>query len=275
MVQEASALKGRTIAVTRPREQAEEAGKIIEEKGGKPYLIPTIEVKGQRDLSATKGFLDALMRNEVDYVIFMSINGARHLLNAVERLGLKNQLSKHLKDTVTVAVGPKTADELKNHGIRVDLIPENYTSEGIIQTLQQRHVYDKSIYIPRTSEAPPELAEKLRNMGNTVREIHVYRSQLPRDPRLSETFLRDLANGKIDAIIFSSSLGVKNFVQMLKQHVSQENLRELIHEKSTIVAIGPTTAKTLTEIGFRVDVMPDKHVFEEALNALARHWSAA
>jgi uroporphyrinogen-III synthase len=62
---------------------------------------------------------------------------------------------------------------------------------------------------------------------------------------------------------------------MLKQHVSQENLRELIHEKSTIVAIGPTTAKTLTEIGFRVDVMPDKHVFEEALNALARHWSAA
>jgi hypothetical protein len=75
MVQEATSLKGRTVAVTRPTGQAEEAGEMIAKRGGKPYLIPTIEIKGPRDLSATKKFIEALARDEVDYVIFMSING--------------------------------------------------------------------------------------------------------------------------------------------------------------------------------------------------------
>ena len=46
MVQKTPSLKGRTVAITRPAGQAEEAGKLIEEKGGVPYYIPAIEIKG-------------------------------------------------------------------------------------------------------------------------------------------------------------------------------------------------------------------------------------
>lgn len=46
-----------------------------------------------------------------------------------------------------------------------------------------------------------------------------------------------------------------------------------MHNKSTIVAIGPTTAETLAEMGLKVDVMPEKHLFEETLNALGRYWN--
>jgi uroporphyrinogen-III synthase len=272
MVQEAVTLKGRTIAVTRPWGQAEEAGEIIAKKGGKPYLIPTIEIKGPRDLSATKKFIDALVRSEVDYVIFMSINGVRYLLSAAESLGLKDQLKKRLEKTATLAVGPKTAQELRKNQIQVDLIPARYTSEGIIESLQQRHVYGKSIWIPRTSQASPALAKRLRQMDNNVQEVYVYESRLPVDPELTAQFLQDLVGGQIHAIIFSSSLGVKNLFRMLAEQVSTEKLRQIMHSKLTIVAIGPTTAETLAEMGLKVDVMPEKHLFEETLNALAQYW---
>jgi uroporphyrinogen-III synthase len=272
MVQEAVTLKGRTIAVTRPKGQAEEAGKMIAKKGGKPYFIPTIEIKGPRDLSTTKKFIDTLARGEVNYVIFMSINGVRYLLSAAESLGLKDQLKKRLEKTATLAVGPKTAQELRENQIRVDLIPERYTSEGIIESLQQHGVSGKSIWIPRTSQAPPALAEKLRQMHNNVQEVYVYESRLPVDPALTARFLQDLVGGQIHAIIFSSSLGAKNLFRMLAEQVSTEKLRQIMHSKLTIVAIGPTTAETLAEMGLKVDVMPEKHLFEETLNALAQYW---
>ena len=272
MVQENLNLKGKTIAVTRPREQAKESGKSIRRKGGKPYFIPTIEIKGSHDLSTTKKFIEALLLEKVDYVILMSVNGVRYLLSAAENLGLQEQLKQGLKKTTIIAVGPKTARELENHQIPANLIPENYTSEGILENLRQRSAVGKSIYIPRTSEAPPELAEKLREMGNHVEEVYVYESQLPSDQGLSKKFIQDLLDGKIDAIIFSSSLGAKNFFQMMSQHVAAEKVQALINQKLTVVAIGPTTAKTLAQMGLRVDVMPEKHLFEEALEALARYW---
>jgi len=273
MVQEGQTLKGRTVAVTRPREQAEDSVREIEERGGKAYLIPTIEIRETRDMSATKAFFEALANKEVNFVIWMSVNGVRYLLNAAATLGIESKLKAFLKDTMTMAVGPKTASEMEAHGIRVNLVPEKYTSDGILKCFQERCVTGKSIYIPRTSEAPPDLTAKLREMGNQVREVYVYQSQLPSDRGLAEKFVKDLEAGKIDAIVFSSSLGVKNFREMLKDVVSKEKLLGLITQKCTIVAIGPTTAKTLAETGLDAKVMPEKHVFDEALNALARYWN--
>ena len=274
MVQKASSLKGKTIVVTRPREQALDAGRLIEAMGGKPYFLPTIEIKAPPDFSATMKLLDALTAGKVDFVILMSVNGVRHLLEAADSLGIKDQLRQNLRKTAIMAVGPKTAEELEKNSIRVDLIPEKYTSEGILQALQQHGASRKTIYIPRTSEAPPELAEKLREKGSTVVELHVYESQLPHDSAISERFLKDLTNESIDAIVFSSSLGAKNFTKMLTPYITKDKLLNLINGKVTIVAIGPVTTKTLTELGLRVDVIPEKHLFEEALNALAHHLNA-
>jgi uroporphyrinogen-III synthase len=273
MVQKSQALKGRTVAVTRPREQAEDSVTAIKERGGIAFLLPTIEIREKSDLSAAKAFFDALTSKKVDYVILMSVNGMRCLLSAAKSLGTTDQLKARLKGTVTMAVGPKTANEMEANGIRVDLIPEKYTSEGIWQCLRERDVRGKSIYIPRTSEAPPELAMKLREMGNQVEEVYVYQSELPSDRGLAEKFVEDLSNGKIDAIVFSSSLGVKNFLEMLRDVVSKDRLLDLITQECTVVAIGPTTAETLSEVGVKVDVMPEKHVFDEALDALASYWN--
>jgi uroporphyrinogen III methyltransferase/synthase len=271
MVQEDRSLKGRTIVITRPRDQAQETVRAIVERGGKPYLFPTIEIQAPKDLAAVKRFFKALACKEADYVIFMSVNGVQHLLAIALNLGILDEVKANLKCTVVMAVGPRTAQELEENGIHVDMVPEKYTSEGILLCLQQSHAKDKAIYIPRTSEAPPELGQKLREMGNCVEEIHVYQSQLPNDEGLVAEFASDLEAEKLDAILFTSSLGVKNFIQMLKHTISGEKLKALI-ARTVIVAIGPTTAKTLAEEAMRVDVIPREHTLNAALTALVSYW---
>jgi uroporphyrinogen III methyltransferase/synthase len=270
MVREDRPLRGRTIVVTRPRDQAEETVKAIVERGGKPYLLSTIEIQPPKNVTAVKKFFQALACKEADYVIFMSVNGVQHLLAIAENLGMVDEVKANLKNAVVIAVGPRTAQELERSSVRVDLVPEKYTSEGILLCLQQLHIKDKAIYIPRTSEAPPELGGKLRKMGNRVEEIHVYQSQLPSDTGLAAEFARNLEAGKLDAILFTSSLGVKNFIQMLKHAISEEKLKALI-ARTVVVAIGPTTAKTLAEAAIRVDVMPQEHTLNGALSALASY----
>lgn len=265
-------LKGRIIVVTRPREQAEETGKLITEKGGEPYFFPTIEIKSSSLSTEIEKFIEALEKGKVDYVIFMSVNGVKYLFEAAEKLGQLNHFKKLLAKTAIVAVGPKTAQELDKHQIRVDMIPHAYTSDAIIASLQQRGVSGREIWIPRTKQASPSMAEKLQALGGSVHEVYVYESQLPEDKAAAAHFLQDLVGGKLHAIIFSSSLSVKNLFSMLAPHVSAEKLRELL-KKVTIVAIGPKTADKLAELGLNVDVMPETYLLEEALNALVQHWN--
>ena len=271
MVQDDFTLKGRTVALTRPLNQAKETGNLIKQYGGTPYFIPTIEIASTCDLLAVQVFFAELEDNKVDYVLFMSPNGIHYLLNIAETLGLKDKLKKCLNKIVVISVGPKTAQELRNHDINVSLIPKNYSSDGIVDCLKQKGIEGRTIYIPRTRDATPYLANSLTILGAKVHELYVYASLLPHDQHLNERFLKDLRAGMIDAIIFGSSLSVTNLFDMLGKLISKEKLRELLNNALTIVAIGPVTAQTLFKMGLKVEVVPKSYLFEEAIKALARY----
>ena len=274
MVQKAPSLKGKTVALTRPAGQAEEAGKLIEEKGGVPYYIPAIEIKGLSNFAPIKKFITELQNGQVDYVILMSTNGVKFLFSAAQTLKQTGDLKDGLGRAFVIAVGPRTAEALKEYGVRVDLVPTKYSSEGLIECLQGKDFSGKKIRIPRTSNATPTLTEKLKEMGAEVEEIYVYESGLPVDEKLKAKFYEDLTSGKIDAIVFGSGLSAKNIFKMLSEKAPMETLRNIINTKVTTVAIGPTTAEALKEMDVKVDVMPQDYLFEEALEALARYWNA-
>jgi uroporphyrinogen-III synthase len=273
VVQGSQTLKGRTIAVTRPCGQAEETAALIEKMGGKTYYIPTIEIKPPSDLSPIKQFIVELAKGEVDYVIFMSVNGVRYLLSAAEDLGMQNKIRSGLEKTTNMAVGPRTAEELKTSQIHVSIVPARYTSEGILENFQELDVAGKRIRIPRTTAASPTLTKKLKGMGALVQEVYVYESGIPANKGMIEKFFNDLIAMKIHAVVFGSSLCVKNLFQMLSGQVPAKKLRDLLNKRVTVVAIGPVTAETLDKMGVKVDVMPETHLFEDALGALAHYWN--
>ncbi len=274
MVQKTPSLKGKTVALTRPAGQAEEAGKLIEEKGGVPYYIPAIEIKALTNFTPIKKFITELEKGKVDYVILMSTNGVKYLFSIAESLKQTSQLKVGLSKTFVIAVGPRTAQALEEHRVKVGLVPMKYSSEGLIECLNSKELSGKKIRIPRTSNATPILSEKLKEMGADVEEIYVYESGLPVDAELKDRFFQDLTSGKIDAIVFGSGLSAKNIFQMLTEKAPVDKLRSIINDKVTTVAIGSTTAEALTEMGVKVDVVPEDYLFEKALAALASYWNS-
>lgn len=274
MVHETPTLKGKTIAITRPVGQTDKTAEIIRKKGGVPYFIPTIEIKAISDWSPVKKFLQEIASGKVDYLIFMSVNGVRHLLDIAEKLKMLDTLKQGIKKPFIIAVGPKTAEELKVNGINVNLVPLKYTSESIAESLKDLDITNKKIFIPRTSAANDVLKEKLKERGAVVQEIYVYESSVPSDSKIKEKFLQDARDGNIDALIFGSALSVKNLFQLLSDCISAEKLRDLLNEKVTIVAIGPVTAETASKLGLKVACVPQTQLFEDALDSLAKYWSS-
>lgn len=161
---------------------------------------------------------------------------------------------------------------MKGHNVRVDMVSQTYSSEGLIEAFKDRNIKSKVIRIPRTSNATPTLTEQLKASGADVEEIYVYESSVPVDEALRAKFYEDLACGRIDAVLFGSGLSAKNIFKMLTEKIPMEQLRKVIAEKVTVVAIGLTTAETLHELGVKVDVTPTDYLFDKALDALAKHW---
>ncbi len=267
-------LKGRVIAITRPAGQTEEAGALITKMGGVPYYIPAIEIKGLSNPEPVKKFISELCAGQVDYVILMSTNGVKYLFSAAEDLKQTCPLHEGLKKSFVIAVGPKTAEAMKEYKIRVDLVPQKYSSEGLLEVLQGKDIKAKKIRIPRTNNASPTLTDTLKQMGADVEEIYVYESGLPLDEKVKEKFYIDLTKGGINAIVFGSGLSAKNIFKMLTEKAPREQLQKIVAEKVTTVAIGPTTAQALQELNIKVDVIPKDYLFENALTALAQFWGA-
>ncbi|MDR1992483.1 MAG: uroporphyrinogen-III synthase [Nitrososphaerota archaeon] len=272
MVQK-SPLRERVIAITRPAEQANEAGALIRAKGGIPYYIPAIEIKPLSNQEPLKKFILELQEGTVDYVVLMSTNGVKHLFSAAKDIQQTSQLYLGLKKSSVIAVGPKTAEALMATGVYVDMIPQKYSSDGLLEALSNTDIRGKKFRIPRTSNASPILTNTLRQMGADVEEIYVYESGLPIDEALKTKFYNDLSAGYISAILFGSGLSAKNIFQMLTEKAPLEQLRQILAKQVTIVAIGPTTAQALNELAIKVDVVPDDYLFDSALDALARHWA--
>jgi uroporphyrinogen-III synthase len=274
MVQKTPSLSGKTIVITRPAGQAEEAGALIKQMGGIPYYIPAIEIRALSNPECLKKFIWELHKGYVDYVILMSTNGVKYLFNAAENYNFVRLLHEGLRNTFVIAVGPKTAEAMEEHGVPVNLVPQQYSSEGLLKALESEDLKGKKIRIPRTSNATPTLTDNLREMGAEVEEIYVYESGLPLDEKIKEKFYQDLTSGCIDGLVFGSGLSAKNIFKMLCEKVSMEQLRSIIEEKVTTVAIGPTTAEALREMDIKVDVIPGDYLFENALAALAEFWNA-
>jgi|YelNatPaOPRAMG01_1025707.scaffolds.fasta_scaffold05464_4 uroporphyrinogen-III synthase len=272
MVQETPNLKGKVIAITRAESQAEETADLIERMGGKPYIIPVLEFKMPQDLSPIRNFIEDLQRGKADYTVFMSVNAVRFLLKEAEILGLTHHLYDGLEKTKIIAVGPRTAEELMRHNIHVDLIPEKYSSDGVVQVLAGLGLRGKSVFIPRAKGASPTLRKNLESMGAFVREIHVYEQKIPMNCDKAKAFIEHLTSGRIDAIVFGSSQSVKNFLQVIGTFLNQNILQETL-KRPLIVAIGPETAKTLQDNGLKVDVVPKAYTFQEALAALAQYFN--
>ncbi len=154
-----------------------------------------------------------------------------------------------------MAIGPATAEALRERGVSVYLVPGEYRAEAILDEIGS--VAGQHILLPRADIARRELAEGLRARGAEVDEVDAYRTVMARPSPQAFDALRS----GVDVITFTSSSTVRNFVT-LTQGVD--------YGKPLIACIGPITAGTAAGVGLHVDVVAEEYTMEGLLDALAR-----
>ena len=253
-------LFGKRIVITRTREQSGALREAIEELGAQAIEVPAIEI---RDPESWQPLDDALARLETfDYLVFTSSNGVRKFL---DRLPARGRDVRDLKGLKIGAIGPGTAAVLARTGIRADFLPDEYRAEGLIECLKNVEIRGKAFLIPRAKVARDLLPVALKERGARVEVVEAYETL---QPRLAPGELERLLTPPPDAVTFTSSSTVTNFLQLL----DDQGLRGILNG-AALASIGPITSATIRKHGLEVTMEAAESTIQGLVQALQKHFS--
>jgi len=254
-----------TVAVTRPLGLAEDTIRLVKEMGWNPLIVHTVELRPREQSQIFTELSRVLTGGPVDWLVLMSPNGANLLFDILKSHG--NLLPSVLGDLQLLAVGPKTKDALTRRGIRGVHLPDKFSSIGIADFLSTKGLAGKRILLTRSSSADVSLGRELAKNGAIVATVNLYDSIIPSDATSVQRFTDLIRRGNIQTILFTSSLSASNLFLMSKNYISVDELVPLLR-KIRIGAIGPVTARRLTELGVPPTIMPETFIIDDALKEL-------
>lgn len=229
-------LKDKVLAITRNERDAKEFLQLVREQGGRAIALPAIEIvpKGPE---VAEQFIDKLRKKKHYYCAFMSQQAVNILFDLA-----RDKIAPVLKSTTVIAVGPKTKQSLEEHGIKVGLVLEKFSSFGLIDLLSRIEPAGKKIIIPRSGAANNFATEALIRLGMDVDEILLYTVRTRAVEPIWKEFYDLLLQKRVDAIIFTSASNVNSFFEIMDR-VSKDELQ--LDSITKVVSIGPFTSKVL------------------------------
>lgn len=256
---ESKPLFGRNIIVTRTKQQAPAFTGLLEAEGARVIEFPAIVIAPPRSYKA----LDKAIENigQYDWLIFTSSNGVSIFF---DRISLLHKDIRDLHGIKIAAIGEVTAGEIEKRGIKVELTPEDYRAEGLIELFKKRDVKGKRVLIPRAKEAREILPESLGRMGATVDVVTAYETKKP-GKKKAEAIRKMLEAGEIDAVTFTSSSTVRNFISVVGGLYRRGR-------KPVTACIGPITAETLKKEGCKADIVPSEYTTQKLTDEMVRYF---
>lgn len=240
------------VLVTRTRQQASAFARALRHLGAEPVECPLIAIVPPEDWAPLD---DAIQRlGAYDGVLFTSANGVASFF---QRLDAAKLDARALAGARLATIGPATAEALAEHGLRADLVPEQYVAEAMAAALGD--VAGERLLLPRADIARPALARLLTEAGATVDEVTAYRTVQP-DGLAAD--LRD-ALPQVDVVTFTSSSTVRHFVRALGEDEARAAL-----SARTVACIGPITAGTAREFGVSPALVAEEHTIDGLIDTL-------
>jgi uroporphyrinogen III methyltransferase / synthase len=237
---EARPLFGRTVVVTRAREQVSGLRTRLEEIGAEVLELPAIEI------SPIEFSLPDLAAYE--WLVFTSPNGVRAFFD--DGLAPAGLDARALARVRLAAIGPGTANALGRRGLRADLVPERFVAESLLEAFPAPSAPGAGVLLARAEVARDLLPGGLADRGYRVDVLPVYRTRAATpDPAL----VQRVREGRFDAVTFTSSSTVDNFCAQVDPRPDPFPL---------VVSIGPVTSATAVARGLRVDAEAESHTID-------------
>jgi len=258
-------IAGKTIAITRSKEDSEEFIQLITNAQAKAIPLPTIELvsKGEKIVDE---FLKSIKEDDPDFSVFMSSKAVKLLFDTARKVLKFEKLQLAVANTSVIAVGPKTKAALEAEGIRVAHMPQRYSSVGIGEVITRLNPEGKKVIIPRSGASTPFLAQLLEKIGLKVKEIYLYDVCAFKDTSQWNEFRGLFSNNKVDGIIFTSASSVNAFFEIMLMDSDEKKLLQDL-QRIKVVAIGPFTAEELKKFG-TISVIASVHTVSGAFETV-------
>lgn len=253
---EAKPLFGRRIVVARSREEPSALTEILEDHGAEVLELPSIRTLPPEDWRP----LDAAIARLSAYR-WLFFTSATAVAGFWGRLAVARRDARALAQLRVGAVGVGTAEALRTRGLHADVCVASYRAEAVERTLAGAGVVGTAVLFPGGIGAREALPALLERQGARVDVVPTFRTVLVEWE--GETLATQLAEGRIDAVAFTSSSTVTNFVEAL----GTEEPAALLH-RTTVACIGPQTGEAARRAGLPVHIQPTESslpAFEEAL----------
>jgi uroporphyrinogen III methyltransferase/synthase len=229
-------LFGRRVVVTRARSQAASLSARLAAMGAEVIEMPAtrIEPLDQAPLDAAVGRL-----GEYQWVVFTSQNAVRLFWESLRRAGLD---ARALANCRVAAVGPATGGALLDIGIVVDLAPERFVAEAMLDAMRAHGSLAGARVLYAAAEGAREvLPAGLAELGARVDLIPIYRS-VP-DAADADELRGRIESGEVDAVTFTSASAVAAFVAAVGTAAARA---------VAAVSIGPITSEAARAAGLQV-----------------------
>jgi len=257
-------LFGQRVVVTRAREQAGQLSRRLHELGAEVLEVPTIKLEPP---TRRQDLVDALLElNAYDWLVFTSPNGVTKFF---EYFFKRFHDMRDLGGARLAAVGPATANKLKELHLQVDLMPEEALASEIATAFAKfESIENLKICLLRAEVANPELPEALEALGAIVDDVACYQT-VPETEDATGAAASLLALGA-DWAAFTSGSTVEHF------H-ARFDLPALLQKFPQIktAAIGPETGKALTALGLKPTLEAKVHTIDGLVAALVSAQAAS
>ncbi len=232
-------LSGLTILNTRPKKQAEILSKDINSAGGHVIECPTIDIFPVNTLPSfsAKKFTTAIFtsRYAVDFMPIAIFDWLQH-----QRVNI-------------IAIGPKTAEILKQRGIDVHEIAKEASSESLAHSSYLRYLNNQSIVIFKGEGGRDHLESTLRSQGADVFILNTYKRLCPNKLPIS---CQTLWKNQHKLIILATSVeSVHNFFTLFGDYGQQ------LISSSIWLAISKRVESTLREYNEKQVILSHPNTF--------------
>lgn len=247
-------LFGRTVVVTRARQQASSLAKMFEEAGARVLQHPMIEIVDPSDWSSLDEAIASL--GSYQWLVFTSLNGVEFFF---KRLLESGKDARELHGLRIAAVGNPTADALRERGIRADIVPDRFQSNALLPLLDD-DLSGVRFAVVRAAKGNDEFLDELRRRGASVDLAVAYETRAVATDL--EELREALTQGRVDAVTFTSGSTVDNFFEQFRANELGETL---------LASIGPQTSAAMRRHGAHVDVEAESADVQSLFRAVADH----
>jgi uroporphyrinogen-III synthase len=267
-----ASLNGKTLAFVEARMPAEMAS-LVKRHGGVPYSAPVLQEIYLEDSPEVQQLIDDICAGQVDAVVLLTGVGTRALIQTAASMGREDEFIHCLNQLTVIARSPKPARVLRQHKIHIDIMPpEPFTSEDLVEVMRSLDLQDKDVAVQRYGGPNSFLLRSLKERNARVREVTLYTWGLPEDETPVLRMIDDLAQGKVDAIAFTSQPQVPNLLTIASRAGKEESLRESLNGPVVVASVGPVCSRRLREAGIKVDVEPEHPHMGNLVLAVAEYF---